>query len=401
VHPALRAGCARRCARCRRRVQRTQQRARERRQSNPPPRGCATEWWCSVTTCTRAGLSSPSPNASLALLVATGSETPPSHVSALLTRSFSFRKRELLLATSALLSLGCLPAIFCATLWHHHSIARFRQRGLSCPPITYTRSPDIGTAFQSPSSQSLTLCVLACHRSRGRIRVWHRGGGHRKIYRIIDFKRHKEGKAIVQRLEYDPNRSATIALLAHDDTGQLHSYIICPQGVAIGEDVYAGTGSPIKRGSCLPLSEIPIGTRVHNIELQPGKGGQLVRAAGTAATVVRTRADGYAQLRLRSGEQRLIHSRCKATIGTVSNEQHQNRVVGKAGINRLKGWRPVTRGVAMNPVDHPHGGGEGRTSGGRPSCSPWGVPTKGYRTRKKNSVSSRFIVRRPKSKPAK
>lgn len=187
--------------------------------------------------------------------------------------------------------------------------------------------------------------------SRGRITVWHRGGGHRKLYRKIDFKRRREGRAVVDRLEYDPNRSATIALLTHDSDGH-KTYIICPKGLAIGEEIFTGQDSPIKRGTCMALKMIPVGTKVHNIELTPGKGGQLVRSAGSSATLVRTRSDGYSLLRLRSGEQRLVHGKCKATIGTVSNDQHQNRVVGKAGINRLKGWRPVTRGVAMNPGMH-------------------------------------------------
>ncbi|ROR34827.1 50S ribosomal protein L2 [Inmirania thermothiophila] len=225
----------------------------------------------------------------------------------------------------------------------------------------------------------------------GRITVRHRGGGHKQRYRIIDFRRNKDGiPARVERLEYDPNRSAHIALVLYADGER--RYIIAPQGVKPGDEIRSGRDAPIKPGNCLPLRNIPVGTTVHCVELQPGKGAQLARAAGAAVQLV-AREGSYATLRLRSGEMRKVHVDCRATIGVVSNPEHNLEKLGKAGAKRWRGIRPTVRGVAMNPVDHPHGGGEGRTSGGRHPVSPWGVPTKGHRTRR-NKRTDRMIVRR-------
>ncbi|MEM7024975.1 MAG: 50S ribosomal protein L2 [Pseudomonadota bacterium] len=224
----------------------------------------------------------------------------------------------------------------------------------------------------------------------GRTTVWHRGGGHKRRYRVVDFKRKKFGvSAVVERLEYDPNRSAFIALLRYDD-GEL-SYILAPQRLKIGDKVIADDRVDVKVGNAAPLKNIPIGTIVHNIELKPGKGGQLARAAGTYAQLVGRDGD-YAQIRLGSGEIRRVRAECMASVGAVSNPDHQNINLGKAGRKRWLGWRPTVRGVAMNPVDHPHGGGEGRTSGGRHPVTPWGRPTKGARTRR-NKKTDRLIVR--------
>jgi large subunit ribosomal protein L2 len=224
----------------------------------------------------------------------------------------------------------------------------------------------------------------------GRITSWHRGGGHKRRYRIIDFKRHQSGFATVERLEYDPNRTAFIALVKYDDSGEL-SYILAPQRLAVGDKVEAGKGADIKPGNALPLGSIPVGTIVHNVELQPGRGGQIARSAGSYVQIV-GRDSGYAQLRLNSGELRMVRQECMATIGAVSNPDHSNQNMGKAGRMRWKGRRPHVRGVVMNPVDHPHGGGEGRTSGGRHPVTPWGKPTKGKRTRT-NKKTDRLIMR--------
>ena len=224
----------------------------------------------------------------------------------------------------------------------------------------------------------------------GRITSWHRGGGHKRRYRMIDFKRHQTGFATVERLEYDPNRTAFIALIKYDDSGDL-SYILAPQRLAAGDKVEAGKGADIKPGNALPLGSIPVGTIVHNVELQPGRGGQIARSAGSYVQIV-GRDSGYAQLRLNSGELRMVRQECMATIGAVSNPDHSNQNMGKAGRMRWKGRRPHVRGVVMNPVDHPHGGGEGRTSGGRHPVTPWGKPTKGKRTRT-NKKTDRLIMR--------
>jgi large subunit ribosomal protein L2 len=223
----------------------------------------------------------------------------------------------------------------------------------------------------------------------GRITVRFRGGGHKQAYRIIDFKRRKlDAPGKVERLEYDPNRTSFIALLSYPDGEQ--AYIIAPQRLAVGETVIAGVQVDVKPGNAMPLASIPIGTIVHNVETKIGKGGALARAAGAYAQIV-GRDQGYVALRLNSGEQRLVHGQCFATVGAVSNPDHMNASLGKAGRNRWLGRRPHNRGVTMNPVDHPHGGGEGRTSGGRHPVSPWGKPTKGKKTRS-NKSTDKFIV---------
>lgn len=226
--------------------------------------------------------------------------------------------------------------------------------------------------------------------NHGRLTARRRGGGHKRSYRMVDFKRNKfEITARVERLEYDPNRSAFIALIKYED-GQF-SYILAPQRLRVGDFVISGKQVDVKPGNAMPLSSVPVGTIVHNVELKQGKGGQISRAAGTYAQLV-GRDGAYAILRLNSGEQRLIRGECMATIGAVSNPDNSNQSVGKAGRNRWKGWRPSVRGVAMNPIDHPHGGGEGRTSGARHPVTPWGKPTKGKKTRR-NKATDRFIVR--------
>ncbi|MGQ7262411.1 50S ribosomal protein L2 [Vreelandella sp. V005] len=225
----------------------------------------------------------------------------------------------------------------------------------------------------------------------GRITTRHVGGGHRHHYRLIDFKRTKDGiPATVERLEHDPNRSAHIALLKYADGER--RYIIAPKGVSAGDVLESGVNAPIKKGNALPLRNVPLGSTVHCIELKPGKGAQIARSAGTSAQLV-AREGNYATLRLRSGEMRKVLAECRATLGEVSNSEHSLRQLGKAGAKRWRGVRPTVRGVAMNPVDHPHGGGEGRTSGGRHPVSPWGVPTKGHKTRK-NKRTDKLIIRR-------
>ncbi|WGI25621.1 50S ribosomal protein L2 [Halomonas alkaliantarctica] len=225
----------------------------------------------------------------------------------------------------------------------------------------------------------------------GRITTRHVGGGHRQHYRLIDFKRTKDGiPATVERLEHDPNRSAHIALLKYADGER--RYIIAPKGVSAGTVLESGVNASIKKGNALPLRNIPLGSTVHCIELKPGKGAQIARSAGTSAQLV-AREGNYATLRLRSGEMRKVLAECRATLGEVSNSEHSLRQLGKAGAKRWRGVRPTVRGVAMNPVDHPHGGGEGRTSGGRHPVSPWGVPTKGHKTRK-NKRTDKLIIRR-------
>jgi large subunit ribosomal protein L2 len=225
----------------------------------------------------------------------------------------------------------------------------------------------------------------------GRVTSWQRGGGHKRRYRVIDFKRDKEGvPAKVSTIEYDPNRSANIALLTYRDGEK--RYILAPIGLTVGQDIVASRDADIVAGNCLPLQNIPVGTMVHNVELRPGKGGQMARSAGTAAQIM-AKEGRYAHLRLPSGEMRLVLVDCRATIGQVGNIDHGNVSIGKAGRSRWLGQRPVVRGVATNPVDHPHGGGEGKTSGGRHPVTPWGVPTKGHKTRH-NRRTERFIVRR-------
>ncbi len=231
--------------------------------------------------------------------------------------------------------------------------------------------------------------------NQGRITTRHQGGGHKQHYRLVDFKRDKDNiPARVERLEYDPNRSAHIALLCYADGER--RYIIAPKGLTAGQVVASGGAAPIKAGNALPLRNIPVGSTVHCVELKPGKGAQIARSAGAGVQLV-AREGLYASLRLRSGEVRKVHADCKATIGEVGNGEHSLRSLGKAGAKRWMGVRPTVRGVAMNPVDHPHGGGEGRTSGGRHPVTPWGVPTKGYKTRT-NKRTDKLIVRRRKSK---
>jgi len=230
--------------------------------------------------------------------------------------------------------------------------------------------------------------------ANGRITVRRRGGGHKRRYRIIDFKRDKYGiPATVTAIEYDPNRSARIALLTYEDDEK--RYIVAPLGVKVGEILSSGPDAEIRVGNSMPLDRIPPGTDIHNIEMKPGKGGQLVRSAGQAAQLLE-REGKYARLKLPSGEIRLVLSRCYATIGQVGNADHANVTIGKAGRSRWLGRRPKVRGVAMNPHDHPHGGGEGKSSGGRHPVTPWGVPTKGYKTRNRNNQSNRYIASRRK-----
>jgi large subunit ribosomal protein L2 len=227
--------------------------------------------------------------------------------------------------------------------------------------------------------------------NKGRITVRHRGGGHKQRYRVVDFKRGKVGvPAVVERIEYDPNRSAHLALLKYLDGER--GYIVAPKNLAVGGQVVAADDAPISPGNCLPLRNIPLGTLVHCIELRPGKGAQVARAAGAAAQLI-AREGQYATLRMRSGEMRKVSAECRAVVGEVGNNEHSLRKLGKAGASRWRGLRPTVRGVVMNPVDHPHGGGEGRTSGGRHPVTPWGVPTKGYKTRK-NKRTDKMIVRR-------
>ncbi len=226
----------------------------------------------------------------------------------------------------------------------------------------------------------------------GRITCRHQGGGHKQKYRIIDFKRNKDGiPGKVERIEYDPNRSAHIALIRYADGER--RYIIAPKDLKVGSEIISGQGAPIKPGNTLQLQDIPVGTTVHCVEMRPGKGAQLARAAGAAVQLV-AREGRHATLRLRSGEMRKVPAECRATIGEVSNSEHGLRKLGKAGAKRWRGVRPTVRGVAMNPVDHPHGGGEGRTSGGRHPVSPWGTPTKGYRTRSNKRTDSMIVRRR-------
>ena len=232
--------------------------------------------------------------------------------------------------------------------------------------------------------------------NQGRVTSYQSGGGHKRMYRKIDFKRLKfDQPATVERLEYDPNRSAFIALIKYQD-GEL-AYILAPQRLAAGDVVISGERADIKPGNAMPLANIPIGTIVHNVEMKPGKGGQIGRSAGAYVQLV-GKDSGFAQIKLRSGELRMVNAKCMATIGAVSNPDHQNEVIGKAGRNRWRGWRPHVRGVAMNPIDHPHGGGEGKTSGGRHPVTPWGQPTKGYKTRNPKKKNKLIIRSRHQAK---
>ena len=251
------------------------------------------------------------------------------------------------------------------------------------------------TASKPEKSLLEPLTKSGGRNNTGRITVRHRGGGHKRRYRRIDFKRDKLGvPARVATIEYDPNRSARIALLAYADGEK--RYILWPNGLKVNDTVVSGPEAGFDVGNSLPLHRIPLGTLVHNVELQIGRGGQIVRSAGSFAQVLAKEGD-YVTLRLPSGEVRMVHKNCSATIGEVGNSEHENIVLGKAGKSRWLGRRPTVRGVAMNPVDHPHGGGEGKTSGGRHPVSPWGMPTKGFKTRRKKP-SDNFTVRRRKKK---
>lgn len=230
--------------------------------------------------------------------------------------------------------------------------------------------------------------------NNGRITVRHKGGGHKQHYRLVDFRRIKDGIAArVERIEYDPNRSANIALVCYADGER--AYIIAPKGLEVGQQVMSGAEAPIKAGNVLPIRNIPVGSTIHCIELMPGKGAQIARAAGASVQLL-AREGSYAQLRLRSGEVRRVHVECRAAIGEVGNGEHGLRKIGKAGANRWRGIRPTVRGVAMNPVDHPHGGGEGRTGEGGVPRSPWGQPAKGYRTRSNKRTDKMIVQRRRK-----
>ena len=249
------------------------------------------------------------------------------------------------------------------------------------------------TKTEPEKSLTVTLKSKAGRNNQGRLTVRHRGGGHKRLYRLIDFKRDKDGvPAKVASIEYDPNRSSYIALLTYADGEK--RYILTPKGLNVGDMVVSGTGSDIKVGNALALTDIPVGTIVHNIELQPGKGGQMARSAGASVQLMAKEGD-YATLRLPSGEVRMVHINCRATIGQVGNLNHENITVGKAGRSRWKGIRPTVRGVVMNPVDHPHGGGEGRSPVGRNPVTPWGKPALGVKTRK-SKPSDKLIVKRRK-----
>ncbi len=230
--------------------------------------------------------------------------------------------------------------------------------------------------------------------NNGHITTRHQGGGHKQHYRLVDFKRNKDGiPAKVERLEYDPNRTANIALLLYADGER--RYVIAPKGMVVGQQILSGSEAPIKSGNALPIRNIPVGTTIHCIEMIPGKGAQLARSAGTSAQLL-AREGVYAQLRLRSGEIRRVHVECRATIGEVGNEENNLRKIGKAGAQRWRGIRPTVRGTAMNPIDHPHGGGEGKTAAGMHPVSPWGTKTKGYRTRSNKRTTSMIVQRRHK-----
>ena len=230
--------------------------------------------------------------------------------------------------------------------------------------------------------------------NNGHVTTRHKGGGHKQHYRVIDFRRNKDGIAgKVERLEYDPNRSANIALVCYADGER--RYIIAPKGMVVGQQIMSGSEAPIKPGNALPIRNIPVGSTLHCVEMLPGKGAQIARAAGTSVQLL-AREGVYVQIRMRSGEIRRVHIECRATIGEVGNEEHSLRKIGKAGANRWRGIRPTVRGTAMNPIDHPHGGGEGRTGEGRVPVSPWGQPTKGYRTRKVKRTDTMIVQRRHK-----
>jgi large subunit ribosomal protein L2 len=267
-------------------------------------------------------------------------------------------------------------------------------------PITPGMRYKTGSTFEELSKDRPNKKLTKGKASRagrdgaGRISVRRKGGGHKRRYRKIDFKREKKGvPGTVATIEYDPNRSAFIALVDYRDGDK--RYILAPEGLRVGAEIVSGPEAPLEPGNALPLEQIPLGMVVHNVELTPGRGGQIVRAAGAGATLM-AKEGGYATLKLPSGEMRMVLVRCLATLGEVGNKDHMNVSLGKAGRNRWLGRRPKVRGVAMNPHDHPHGGGEGKSSGGRHPVTPWGVPTKGYKTRKKKKSSGRLILKKRK-----
>lgn len=274
------------------------------------------------------------------------------------------------------------------------SIKKYKATSPAVRQMTVSKFEEI-TKTEPEKSLVVSLNRTGGRNAQGKITSRHRGGGAKRKYRIIDFKRDKDGvPGKVASIEYDPNRTANIALIHYVDGEK--RYILAPNKLKVGDLIESGVDADIKVGNCLPLKNIPVGTTVHNVELKPGKGGQMVRTAGAEAQVM-AKEGRYAQLRLPSGEFRLVLLECRATIGQVGNIEHENLTVGKAGKSRHKGIRPAVRGSAMNPVDHPHGGGEGRTPIGMPSpLSPWGKPTLGYKTRSKNKKSNRYIVRRRK-----
>ncbi len=264
------------------------------------------------------------------------------------------------------------------------------------PGNRFASRSDFAEITKSTPEKSLTVALRKTggRNNKGRITVRHRGGGHRRRYRIIDFKRDKfDIPAKVASIEYDPNRSANIALLFYNDGEK--RYILSPFGTKVGDELISGENAPLRVGNSLPIKKVATGMFVHNIELIPGRGGQLVRSAGSAAQIM-AHDGGFTTVRLPSGEIRQIIEDCFATVGEVGNKSHEQIISGKAGRSRWLGKRPTVRGVVMNPVDHPHGGGEGKTSGGRHPVSPWGQPTKGYKTRKKNKKSNDYIVKRRK-----
>ncbi len=263
------------------------------------------------------------------------------------------------------------------------------------PATRYYSISSFEEITKSKPEKSLTapLKKSGGRNNHGRVTSRFRGGGHKRRYRIIDFKRNASSVAEVIAIEYDPNRTARIALIKYEDGKK--NYIIAPDGLKVGEKIESGNDADLKTGNSMVISAIPVGTFIHNIELKPGKGAQLVRSAGTSAQIV-AKDTKYSQVKLPSGEVRMISNDCKATIGIVSNTDHENISIGKAGRSRWLGRRPHVRGVAMNPVDHPMGGGEGKTSGGGHPVSPWGLPAKGYKTRKKKNISNKFIVKKRK-----
>lgn len=264
------------------------------------------------------------------------------------------------------------------------------------PGVRFQTVSDFEDITAEKPYEPLLLPLRKCggRNNLGRVTVWHRGGGNKRLYRLIDFKREKYGiPAVVETVEYDPNRSARIALLKYRDGER--RYIIAPAGLKVGDEVVSGPGVEVKIGNALPLKEVPLGTFIHNIELYPGSGGKLARSAGVSAQLI-AKVENYCHIKLSSGEVRLVPLACMATVGQVSNPDHENISYGKAGKSRWRGRRPHVRGVAMNPIDHPLGGGEGKSSGGRPACSPWGKP-EGVSTRK-NKRTDRFIVKKRKSK---